>query len=57
MSSSAWMCAIALEWHKIKQGAVDPEAGEKQRGRQNILDSRRISMETLVPMCGSHHGW
>ncbi len=51
------MCAIALEWHKIKQGAVDPEAGEKQRGRQNILDSRRISMETLVPMCGSHHGW
>lgn len=22
---SVWMCAIVLEWHKIKQGAVDPK--------------------------------
>lgn len=24
VSSSLWMCAMVLEWHKIKQGAVDP---------------------------------
>ncbi|KAF4099201.1 hypothetical protein G5714_019327 [Onychostoma macrolepis] len=43
------MCAIVLEWHKIKQGAVDPRgrrwrctsAENPGRGGQGDVDGRR----------------